>query len=137
MSQLPQRGARGQFPGVVSLLLTLAHDYSIVILLVRRKAIYRKQIGEKLEMARKLRVQFPKACYHIINRGNQRQRIFRRASDYQLFLDKLSGNLEDFKVQLRCFCIMPNHFHLYLRTELANLSRFMQSFLVSFRRRKF
>ena len=83
-------------------------------------------------MARKLRVQFPKACYHVINRGNQRQRIFDEASDYTLFIEKLTAALEEFRVRLRCYCIMPNHFHLYLQTEQANLSRFMQSFLVAF-----
>ena len=83
-------------------------------------------------MARKLRVQFPKACYHVINRGNQRQRIFDEAPDYTLFIEKLTTALEEFRVRLRCYCIMPNHFHLYLQTEQANLSRFMQSFLVAF-----
>ena len=83
-------------------------------------------------MARKLRVQFPKACYHVINRGSQRQRIFGETSDYTLFIEKLTTALEEFRVGLRCYCIMPNHFHLYLQTEQANLSRFMQSFLVAF-----
>jgi len=37
-----------------------------------------------------------------------------------------------FGVTVRCYCLMPNHFHLYLQTSEANLARFMQTFLTSF-----
>jgi putative transposase len=83
-------------------------------------------------MARPLRIEYPGACYHVVNRGNQRNRIFFSPSHYELFLEKLCGFSEQFGVSTRCYCIMPNHFHLYLQTREGNLSRFMQSLLTSF-----
>ena len=83
-------------------------------------------------MSRPLRIEYLGACYHIVNRGNQRNRIFFSPSHYELFLDKLTVISEQFNVRTRCYCIMPNHFHLYLQTRDGNLSRFMQSLLTSF-----
>ena len=40
-------------------------------------------------MARPLRVEFPGALYHVVNRGNRRERVFRSQVDYALFLDRL------------------------------------------------
>ena len=83
-------------------------------------------------MARPLRIEYPGACYHVVNHGNQRNRIFFSPMHYELFLEKLCGFSEQFGVSTRCYCIMPNHFHLYLQTHEGNLSRFMQSLLTSF-----
>ena len=83
-------------------------------------------------MARPLRIEYAGACYHVMNRGNRRQTVFAEARDYELFLERLGQFGRQFDVRLWCYCCMPNHFHLYLRTEQANLSRFMQSLLTSF-----
>ncbi len=83
-------------------------------------------------MARPLRIEYAGACYHVMNRGNQRGTVFRRPEEYDLFLDKLAAFADQFRVRLFCYCCLPNHFHLYLKTEQANLSRFMQGFLTSF-----
>jgi REP element-mobilizing transposase RayT len=83
-------------------------------------------------MARPLRIEYAGAYYHVMNRGNQRQTVFPTVADYELFLERLGQFSEQFAVRLLCYCCMPNHFHLYLRTEQANLSRFMQSLLTSF-----
>ena len=83
-------------------------------------------------MARPLRVEYEGAYYHVMNRGNGRRRVFHTDRDYELFLEKLGQAAETFRVSLRAFCLMPNHFHLYLATPQANLSRFMQSLLTAF-----
>ena len=92
-------------------------------------------------MARPLRIEFPGAYYHVMNRGNQRQTVFHRTEDYRLFLEKLAEFAALFSVDILAYCLMRNHFHLYVRTPEGNLSRFMQSLLTSFtvvhnRRRK-
>ena len=92
-------------------------------------------------MARPLRIEFPGAYYHVMNRGNQRQTVFHRTEDYRLFLEKLAEFATLFSVDILAYCLMRNHFHLYVRTPEGNLSRFMQSLLTSFtvvlnRRRK-
>jgi len=58
--------------------------------------------------------------------------VFHKKSDYELFLEKLERFAGLFRVRLLSYCSVGNHFHLYLRTEEANLSRFMQSSLTSF-----
>ncbi len=83
-------------------------------------------------MARALRVEYPGAYYHVINRGNRRQTVFSSEADIDLFLEKLEEFSSNYHIEIICYCLMSNHFHLYLRTPDANLSKFMQSFMTSF-----
>ncbi len=83
-------------------------------------------------MSRPLRVEYNMACYHIINRGNHREVVFKEDSDCVLFLEKLIEFSELYDVAIHSYCLMPNHFHLQIQTHHANLSKFMQSFLTSF-----
>lgn len=83
-------------------------------------------------MSRPLRIEYPGALYHVMNRGNRRERVFRTKADHALFLERLERFAGEFGVELLTYCLMPNHFHLFLRTRQANLSRFMQSLLTSF-----
>lgn len=83
-------------------------------------------------MARPLRIGNPGAHYHVTNRGNQRAAVFHRKADYELFLQKLGRFAGLFRARVFCYCCLGNHFHLYVRTEEANLSRFVQSLLTSF-----
>lgn len=77
-------------------------------------------------MSRALRIQFPGAFYHIYNRGVNKQAIFRTDSDRRIFLQFLADNVRNFGLRLFAFCLMDNHFHLFLQTSLANLDRSMQ-----------
>jgi len=83
-------------------------------------------------MARALRIEYTGAIYHVINRGNQRQRVFHSIKYYRLFVEKMVKFSEIYEVRIRAYCLMPNHFHLYLQTSQPNLGRFMQSFLTSY-----
>lgn len=83
-------------------------------------------------MARPLRVEYAGALYHVMNRGNRRERVFRRQADYELFVERLGRFAAEFEIDVLCYCLMPNHFHLFIRTRRANLSRFMQSLLTSY-----
>lgn len=83
-------------------------------------------------MARPLRIEYEGACYHLMNRGNRGQEVYRTTADYRLFVDKLAHFSEMFRVAVRAYCLMPNHFHLYVCTREANLSRFVQSLLTSY-----
>ncbi len=69
--------------------------------------------------------------YHVINRGNNRQAVFRKQSDFQAFLDAL-GELKQRKpFKLYGYCLLGNHFHLLIRPTGASISRILQSLLVS------
>jgi putative transposase len=74
--------------------------------------------------------------YHVINRGNDRRTLFRTPKDFQAFLDVLAEGLDRFAVDLLCWCVMPNHWHLVLRPRRADqLQRFMQWLTITHVRR--
>jgi len=61
-------------------------------------------------MARPLRVQYRGGCYHVINRGNCREVVFKDGSDCELFLEKLMEFAELYEVVIYSYCLIPNHF---------------------------
>ena len=77
-------------------------------------------------MARPLRIEFPGVIYHVMSRGNARQTVFRDDSDYQRLSKGLETVVGRLGWDLLCFVLMPNHFHLLVRTPRPNLSRGMQ-----------
>lgn len=76
-------------------------------------------------MARKLRVQYEGAIYHVTIRGVNRRRIFDDDADRERFLLRLSEAVEECGVRLYLFALMKNHAHLLAETPQANLSVFM------------
>lgn len=77
-------------------------------------------------MARKLRVQYPGAIYHVMNRGDRREAIFEGDEDRILFLDTLAEGCEKTDWQIHAWCLMSNHLHLVVETPRANLVEGMQ-----------
>ena len=77
-------------------------------------------------MARPLRIQYPGAVYHVMNRGLSRQLVFRDAHDYRALLAVLAETHDLWGVEVLAYCLMPNHYHLCLRTPEGNLSRVMR-----------
>ena len=80
-------------------------------------------------MARKLRIQFPGAIYHIMSRGDRREDIFRDDFDRESFLKTLADACAKTAWQVHAFCLMPNHFHLVVETPQPNLVAGMKWFL--------
>jgi putative transposase len=72
-------------------------------------------------MARKLRIQFENAIYHVINRGNYRQDVFSSVGAAKAFEVALAETCDRFGWQLFAYVIMRNHFHLAVGTPRANL----------------
>src|SRR5437899_6041764 len=72
-------------------------------------------------MARKLRVQYEGAIYHVMNRGDHREDIFRNDKDRELFLETLGQACAKTDWQIHAWCLMRNHFHLVVETPKANL----------------
>jgi putative transposase len=77
-------------------------------------------------MARPLRILYPNAWYHVMNRGGAHALIFHDSDDYQYFLDLLLQTNHRFRFEIHAYCLMPNHYHILVRTPLANLDRGMQ-----------
>jgi len=73
-------------------------------------------------MARPLRILLAGGWYHVVARGNNRNRLFRDDQDHQRFLALVSELPERFGVEIHAFVLMANHYHLLLRTPKPNLS---------------
>ena len=74
-------------------------------------------------MARPLRIQFENACYHVTCRGNARQEIFLNDTDRATFLDLLERSSDIYQTEILAYVLMSNHFHLLVKTPLANLEK--------------
>ncbi len=72
-------------------------------------------------MPRKLRVEYEGAIYHIMNRGDREEPIFKDDADRERFLETLAECCAKTDWQVHALCLMRNHFHLVVETPKANL----------------
>lgn len=86
-------------------------------------------------MARKLRLEFPGACYHVINRGNYRADIFKTVGAKAAFETCLFEAAMKSGWVLHAYVIMSNHYHLALETPEGNLVAGMQWLQATFANR--
>ena len=77
-------------------------------------------------MARKPRIQYSGAFYHIIVRGNQRQNIFLEDADRLGYLERLGRYKKKYGFVLYAYVLMSNHVHLLLETPKDPIARIMQ-----------
>jgi len=77
-------------------------------------------------MGRKPRLHYPGALYHVILRGNAREKIFFANSDRHRFYLFLQQGAERYRFRIHAFCLMTNHIHLALQVGDIPLSRIMQ-----------
>lgn len=77
-------------------------------------------------MARPLRIEYPGAYYHVMNRGLSHHNIFLEDKGRESFLDLLSDITRLWKVEIYAYCLMNNHYHLLLSTPAVGLSRAMR-----------
>lgn len=76
-------------------------------------------------MARALRLSFEDAVYHITARGNRKENIFYSDKDKETFLDKMNEAFQKYSFICYVYCLMDNHYHLFIKTPFANLSEGM------------
>lgn len=77
-------------------------------------------------MARPLRILYPNAWYHVMNRGRRGEQVFESKNDYERFMDVLHEAIDLFALRVSAFCLMPSHYHMLVQTPDANLSRCMR-----------
>ncbi len=77
-------------------------------------------------MARPLRIEFPGAWYHVMNRGAGRHWIYKYDKHYHYFLSLLADVTERYRVEVHAYCLMSNHYHLMLHNPDGNLQRIMR-----------
>ena len=90
-------------------------------------------------MPRKARIDAPGALHHIICRGIERKRIFRDNTDRNNFVERLSSIIIDTSTRCYAWALIPNHFHLLLRTGRVPIAtvmrRLLTGYAVTFNRR--
>jgi len=77
-------------------------------------------------MARKPRVEFEGAFYHVIVRGNQRQKIFGDDQDRLRYLERLEHYRQRYGFTVYAYVLLSNHVHLLLETGKTPLSKIVQ-----------
>ena len=77
-------------------------------------------------MARKPRIEYEGAFYHVITRGNQRRKVFRDDNDFQKYISLLAFYKERYKYSLYAYALMSNHVHLLVETHRIPLSKIFQ-----------
>ncbi len=83
-------------------------------------------------MPRAVRIEYPGAIYHVMNRGDRREPIFKDDVDRRCFLKTLGEACVKADWQVHAYCLMLNHFHLVLETPNANLVAGMRWFLSTY-----
>ena len=77
-------------------------------------------------MARRLRMEFQGAVYHVSSRGDRREPIYRDDFDRLAHLDVMAQAMDRFDAQVLAYCLIGNHYHLMLTNRLGNLLRVMR-----------
>jgi putative transposase len=77
-------------------------------------------------MPRKARIDAPGALHHIICRGIERRKVFSSDADRDDFVWRFGAIIKETRTICYAWALMPNHFHLLLRTGGAPLTTVMQ-----------
>lgn len=77
-------------------------------------------------MARPLRIEYPGAWYHVMNRGLGRRKIFLSDPDRKSFLHLLEEISKMFQLEVHAYSLLDNHYHLLVHTPQGNLGRIMR-----------
>lgn len=73
-------------------------------------------------MSRQIRICFPGAWYHVMNRGINHQTIFFNDFCKKKFLEYVHKAIKVYGVEIHAYCLMDNHYHLIIHTPRANIS---------------
>ncbi len=83
-------------------------------------------------MPRRSRIDAPGALHHIMGRGIEGRNIFRNNTDRNDFVDRLSTIIADTRTLCYAWALMPNHFHLLLRTGNVPIATVMRRLLTGY-----
>jgi putative transposase len=77
-------------------------------------------------MARRPRIEFEGGFYHVITRGNQRQKVFLEEKDFLKYLEFLSDYKDRYGFLVYAYVLMGTHVHLLIETRQVPLSKILQ-----------
>lgn len=77
-------------------------------------------------MSRPLRIEYPGAWYHVMNRGRRREDVFHQNEDYDAFLQIVRETVDVWNLKVSAYCLLQNHYHLLVQTPDGNIARCMR-----------
>ncbi|MDD5309744.1 MAG: transposase [Deltaproteobacteria bacterium] len=77
-------------------------------------------------MPRPIRDDYPGAWHHVMHRAARRKAVFRVEGDFLMFLDTLEDTIRRHGIEVHAYSLMPNHYHLLVRSPAGSLSRAMR-----------
>ncbi|MDD4569241.1 MAG: transposase [Tepidanaerobacteraceae bacterium] len=77
-------------------------------------------------MARKPRIHYEGALYHVIVRGNNKAYVFEKDEDKKMYKDIIKRYKKKYLFLIYAYCIMDNHAHLLIEVRNTKLSKIMQ-----------
>jgi len=83
-------------------------------------------------MPRQPRLDAPGVLQHVMARGIERREIFKDDKDRKSFLERFANILEETQTQCYAWALIPNHFHILLRTGPAPLSKVMRRLMTGY-----
>ena len=83
-------------------------------------------------MPRLRRIDYPGAWHHVMSRGARKEPIFRDPEHCALFLEHLGKVVGRFGLEVHAYALMPNHFHLLVRSVRGNISDCMKHLLAPY-----
>lgn len=83
-------------------------------------------------MPRVLRVKGEFSTYHVVQRGNEKKKIFRNDEDKVKFLETLAKAREKYNFLIYAYCLMDNHIHLLVNDNGNDISKLMKSINISY-----
>ena len=90
-------------------------------------------------MPRQPRLDASGALHHVMGRGIEKVRIFKQDSDREDFVVRLAGLCREGYIMVLAWSLMPNHFHLLVRTGRQpihkSMKKLLTGYVVNFNRR--
>jgi len=83
-------------------------------------------------MPRQARLDAPGVLQHVMARGIERRKIFWDDKDRSSFLERFAVILEETQTQCYAWTLIPNHFHILLRTGTTPLSTVMRRLMTGY-----
>ena len=73
-------------------------------------------------MPRPLPISYKNAFYHITSRGHRKEKIFYDDKDKKTFIQRLDEAFRKYDITCYAYCLMDNHYHLFIKTAKPNIS---------------
>lgn len=85
-----------------------------------------------IHMGRRARQQSPVGYYHVIVRGNNREKVFLGPDEKSFFMGLLKEEVEEGTIDVAAYCMMTNHAHAVVNCDLVDLSKAMSSINIQY-----